>query len=229
MPEPSAALDATFERDSIPSDTYRLELTTMLAVHALPVWGWGQRTVYEDLLMSGPNLTQYVRTANLWAEQERALWQWEQLMQGLNARHDTIVAEVCGGLPGELVGAVHDWLDLMLLAALIDGIGEHMARTLERSSYGPLRRLAPQVLRNKRGQSSEGWTALREFSGEGPSQAREVRSRGVQWLDRAGALLHAAGQLETKSAWMPHSIASPLGVTGVIDRAVTRLEHLGRE
>ena len=46
----------SFERDSVPSAAHRAALLSLLGAHAVPVWGWGERGAYAELVMDGPSL-----------------------------------------------------------------------------------------------------------------------------------------------------------------------------
>src|SRR5438094_67773 len=55
----------SFERDSVPSAAHRAALLSLLGAHAVPVWGWGERGAYAELVMDGPSLDHIVASAQL--------------------------------------------------------------------------------------------------------------------------------------------------------------------
>src|SRR5262245_42170130 len=125
----------TYERDSLPDDGYRRALVALLGAHALPVWGYGQRAVYERYAMEGPSLDHWVRTTGLWAEEERDLWEWETMVAAVtDEAFDAVVTDAVGELAAETVAAVDGWLDMVLLPACVDGLGEELVRTFTSST-----------------------------------------------------------------------------------------------
>src|SRR5439155_18586520 len=79
---------------------------------------------------------------------------------GMSASEALVAGAACD-LCRRTVASVGGWVDLMLLAACVDGVGEEMASTLRGSSYGPLRRHAGTLAMFKRAQSADGCIAVR--------------------------------------------------------------------
>src|SRR5204863_5093373 len=123
-----AAVDSNervYERATIPDDRYRIAVAVVLGIHAQPVWCWGERDRYATKVMDGPGLATWVLTAGLWAETERRAWDWEQLVAGAGmSASEALVAGAACDLCRRTVASVGGWVDLMLLAACVDGVGE---------------------------------------------------------------------------------------------------------
>ena len=220
--------DGAFERHSVPSDDHRAALLTLLGFHALPVWGWGQRVAYERFAMGGPTLDHWVRTTGLWAEQERHLWEWEQMVAAITDRSfDDVVRDAVGDLASEAIAALGQWVDLVFLSICVDGLGEELARTLSASTYGPLQRQARRMVMYKRGQCADGCDSLAEIMRNAQLDGALVRERAGRWLDTAGDYAGRATGLEAESGWVALGLAGALDVEAALDRVGSRLRiHL---
>src|SRR4051794_6802386 len=214
----------TYERGTIPSEEYRTALGSLLGAHAVAVWCWGERDLYASKVMDGPGLDTWVLTGGLWAEAERRAWDWEQLVSaGIGALDGSLVETAVGELATNTMAAVDSWVDLVSLAACVDGVGEEMARTLRNSSYGPLRRHARVMTMYKRGQSADGYVAVRMARREGGLPACDVDAALERWLDVARQHVDAVAASEERAAWVEYGIAAPLDTSAAIGRVQERL------
>lgn len=217
-----------YERGSLPSDEYRGALLAVLGLHALPVWGWGQRDAYARFAMEGPSLNHWVRTTNLWAEEERDLWEWEQMVSPLtDAGFDDVVTAAVGDLAARTVGAIEQWTDMVLLAVCVDGFGEELMRTVSASSYGPLERHARRMVMYKRGQCADGCDSLRELVVDAQCDRAVLVDRAALWLDVARDFAAVGRALEQEIGWVQLGVAETLDVEGSLARVGARMQaHL---
>lgn len=222
---------ASYERDSVPSPEYRAALVSLLGLHALPVWGWGQRDAYERFAMEGPSLEHWVRTTNLWAEEERDLWEWEQMVAALtDDGFDAVVASAVGDLAAHTIDALEQWVDLVFLAVCVDGLGEELMRTVTASTYGPLERHARRMVMYKRGQCADGCDSLAELVARAQIDRASLVDRATRWLDVARDFAATGRELGTDSGWVELGIAETLDVEGALARVGSRLsKHLGEQ
>jgi hypothetical protein len=222
----TADVDATtaIERGTITDDAYRASLVALLGAHAIPVWGFGQREAYGELVMTGPSLDHWVRTGGLWAEQERDLWEWEQLVAGVTDQGPAdIVRAAVGELADRVAGELVEWIDLALLAVCLDGLGEELVRTLVSSSYGPLRRHASVMVTYKRGQCADGCTGLSDVVRLRQLDLHHVRARAEVWTALTRDAAAAVADAERGAGWVERAIAAPLDVEGALHRSLGRL------
>jgi len=217
-----------YERDSVPDDEYRAAVLALLGFHAVPVWGWGQRAAYEKFAMEGPSLDHWVRTTGLWAEAERDLWEWEQMVAAITVESfDDVVEHAVGRLARDTVTALEQWLDMVFLPICIDGLGEELVRTMAASTYGPLVRHARRMVMYKRGQCADGCSSLDEIVANTQFDTALLRDRAEFWLGVAGEYARQATVLEAASGWVERAIADPLDVDGALERVGARLHaHL---
>src|SRR5438876_577643 len=193
----------SFERDSVPSPGHRAAVLGLLGAHGVPVWGWGERGAYAELVMDGPSLEQWVRTAGLWAEAERRSWEWEQMVAALTDEPaDGIVRQAVGDLADRAVGAIEEWIDLVFLPVCLDGLGEQLLRTVASSTYGPLERHARRLVRSKRGQCAEGCSALDEIVARTQVDRARLDDRAERWLALAREFAEHTAVLERETAWV---------------------------
>lgn len=215
-----------FERSSVPDSATRASLLGLLGAHAIPVWGWGQRAAYERMVMAGPGLDQWVRTAGLWAEMERMLWEWEQLVAGITPDEpDPLVTAVAGDLSVRTVDAGEQWIDLMLRAASLDALGEHLVRTTVSSSYAPLQRHARTMVAYKRGQAADGCDALRDVIRLQQLDADVVRGRVDVWRGLTRDHASRVAALHAEHDWDGHGLATELDVDAAIAAVDARLDR----
>lgn len=219
---------ASYERDSMPSAEYRAALVTMLGMQALPVWGWGQRDAYARFTMEGPSLDHWVRTTNLWAEEERDLWEWEQMVASLtDDAFDDVVAAAVGDLATRTIRAIEQWVDTVFLAICVDGLGEELMRTVAASTYGPLERHARRMVMYKRGQCADGCDSLAELVVGLQLDRALLLDRADLWLDVARDYAVAARGLEVDAGWVQLGLADALDAEGALARVEMRLRtHL---
>ena len=216
----------SYERDSLPSDEYRGAVLALLGLHSLPVWGWGQRDAYAQFAMEGPSLNHWVRTTNLWAEEERDLWEWEQMVASItDERFDDVVAAAVGDLGARTIGAIEQWVDTVLLAVCVDGFGEELMRTVAASNYGPLERHARRMVMYKRGQCADGCDSLSELVTSGQCDRAVLADRAARWLDVARDFAVTGRALEQEIGWVPLGLADALDVDGALARVAARLHR----
>jgi len=201
--------DREYERDSIPSDEYRSALVSLLAVHAVPVWAWGQRDAYASMVMDGPSLDQWVLTSNLWAEAERDLWEWEQLIDAIaDEPSDAVVGRVIGSLAQSTPAALESWFDLIGACVTLSGLGEQLVRTFTESSYGPLARHARLMVMYKRGQTADGISAFRQGVQREEFSDADVEATLAKWSDIARTHAEAVAALQGPSRWTELGLAT---------------------
>src|SRR3954454_23771489 len=216
----------SYERGSVPGDGYRRALCALLGLHALPVWGWGQRDVYERFAMEGPSLDHWVRTTNLWAEAERDLWEWEQMVAALTRdAFDHVVADAVGDLATRTIGSIEQWIDMVLLVVCVDGLGEELVRTVAASSYGPLERHARRMVLYKRGQCADGCDSLVELVTRAQCDRTLLVDRSERWLAIARDFAAAERALEQEAGWVELGIAHALDGDGAVKRVGDRLRR----
>lgn len=208
------------ENDSLDDPTYRAALADVLGAHALPVWGWGQRAAFETFVMSGPSLNAHVLTSGMWAEQERNLWQWEQIVtHGLGVAGDDLVANAIGD-SARMADGIDTWLDLMVFAIAVKTVGTVLAGTLVESSYGPLRRMAGTIRMSAHAQALDAISALRDRSFD----RHDLERAGARWQAETGALVRHIDALQPQ--WNDLALATPFDTSTVIasiDRAFARV------
>src|SRR5438552_620428 len=214
------------ERDSVPSAPHRAALLSLLGAHAVPVWGWGERGAYAELVMDGPSLDHWVRTAGLWAEAERRSWEWEQMVAALTDESaDTIVRRAVGELADRAAGAIEEWIDLVFLPVCLDGLGEELLRTVASSTYGPLERHARRLVRSKRGQCAEGCSSLDEIVASAQLDRARLDDRTERWLELARDFAERTAALEHQTAWIDLGIAQALDPDAAMARVEARLRR----
>jgi hypothetical protein len=212
------------ERGTIADDGYRAALVALLGAHAVAVWGYGQRVAYEEFVMTGPSLDHWVRTGNLWAEEERDLWEWEQIVGAVTDRpFDDVVRGSLGDLADRVTAELHEWIDLVLLAVCVDGLGEELVRTMAASSYAPLQRHARVMVTYKRGQCADGVTGLADVVRLAQLDLDHVRARAEVWSALTRQLADAVVAAEAASGWVAHGIATPLDAPAAVYRTLARL------
>lgn len=221
----AAPLAEGFEWADVPDDSTLDALLWLLGAHAVPVWSWGQRQAYEELVMAGPGLDQWVRTAGLWAESERMAWEWEQLVRHLTDREPEEVAAALGPLAGETAAASATWLDLMIRAASLDALGEHLVRTVRSSRYLPLQRHAHTMVAYKRGQAADGCDSLHEVVQKRQCDPGLVAERVGAWraLARRHGELVVSAQREHR--WPALGLADPFDLDGALAQVDARLDR----
>ena len=217
--------EQVYERATIPDDRYRTAVAVVLGVHAQPVWCWGERDLYATKVMDGPGLATWVLTAGLWAEAERRAWDWEQLVAGVGpSGSESLVTGAGDVLCRRTVASVDGWVDLMLLAACVDGVGEELASTLRGSTYGPLRRHAGTLAMFKRAQSADGCVAVRTALRDHGLPPTAVDDALPQWLDLARRHVSAVADAEARAGWVDLGIATPLDAALALRRVEARLQ-----
>jgi hypothetical protein len=218
-----------YESTTRPHGAYDAALLQLLGAHAVPVWGWSEESAYAELAMAGPGLDHWVRTTNLWAEQERRAWEWAQLVGAVtDADPARVVTAAVGGLAADALAAVEAWIDIVFLAVCIDGLGEELVRTLTASTYAPLARHAKHLVMFKRGQCADGCNSLAEVVRESQIERAVVDERAAAWLDLARRFATRTTALESETGWVELGIAAALDTDGALTRVEHRLRaHLG--
>lgn len=213
-----------FERTDVPNELIPA-LRSILGAHAMPVWGWGQRPQYERLVMEGPSLDQWVRTAGLWAEMERMCWEWEQLVAGLAlGDRDSLVSGVTGDLAERTVAAQQDWVDLMFRAVALGTVGEFAVRALSESSYAPLKRYARTMVAYKRGQTADGGDAIRETVSLRQLDGAGIEERATVWQALAVEHAELINSEETAYSWVNGALAMPFDLLAARNEVEARLD-----
>jgi hypothetical protein len=220
-----ADVAVAYERDTIPDkDGYRPALIELLGVHAMPVWGWCEQMAYEEFAMAGPDLDHWVRTTNLWAEQERRSWEWHQLIGAVTEEQpDAVVGRAAGTVAAAAAAALASWIDMVFLAVCLDGLGEELVRTLEQSTYAPLRRSARTLVMFKRGQCADGCDSLAEVVRDRQFDREIVGARADVWMDIARSFATRTVELEAETCWVDMGIATALDVDDALERVEARM------
>jgi hypothetical protein len=134
-----------------------------------------------------------------------------------------VVRGSLGELPGRVTGELREWIDLVLLAVCVDGLGEELVRTLAESSYAPLQRHARVMVTYKRGQCADGVTGLGDVVRLRQLDLDHVRARAGVWTALTHELADAVIAAEQEAGWVAHGIARPLDRTGALERTLGRL------
>ena len=218
-----------YERDSTPSEEYRAALTALLTTQSVPVWNVGQRDSYCEHVMNGPSLDHWVRTANVWAELERNVWDFANMAAaaGIPVTDDR-VDDPWTDLSGRISGSQSSWLGLVFSLCYLDSIGQRMIRQCAQSNYGPLLRTARPGPNSKWGMVATGLLCLGEIVALDQLPRSDVLDARVQWRSLSDDVLRVVIEQEASGRWVGEGIAAPIEAEQVLAaadaRVATRLE-----
>ncbi|MEO8696112.1 MAG: hypothetical protein ABI658_21520 [Acidimicrobiales bacterium] len=213
-----------YERETTPSDAYRTALTALLTTQSVPVWNVGQRDMYGEHVMDGPSLDQWVRTANVWAELERNVWQFTNLATA--ARIDMTDGHVDGpwsDLSGRIADLQSSWLGLVFSMCYLDSIGHAMIRLCAQSNYGPLFRASRPGPNAKWGMVTTGLLSLGEVVALEQLPRAEVRDAQSQSQALSADMLRIVVAQEASHRWVSEGIAAPIDAEAVLAAAEARV------
>ena len=218
-----ALLDA-YERETTPSEAYRAALTALLTTQSVPVWNLGQRDSYGEHVMDGPSLDQWVRTANVWAELERNVWEFTNLAAaaGISVTDDHVDGP-WNDLLGRIAERQSSWLGLVFSLCYLDSIGHAMIRLCARSNYGPLRRASRPGPNAKWGMVATGLLCLDEVVALEQLPRATVRAARAQWHALSGDVLQIVVAQEARHQWVSEGIAGPIDAEQVLAVADARV------
>jgi hypothetical protein len=213
-----------YERDSTPSEAYRAELTALLTTQSLPVWNVGQRDSFGEHVMDGPSLDQWVRTANVWAELERNVWEFGNIAAaaGLSVAHDHLDGPWTD-LYERIVDLQSSWLGLVFSLCYLDSIGHAMIRLCAQSNYGPLLRASRPGPNAKWGMVTTGLLSLGEVVALDQLPRAEVHAARAKWQALSAEVLRIVVAQEARHRWVSEGIAAPIDAEQVLAAADARV------
>ncbi|MEO5837625.1 MAG: hypothetical protein ABIQ73_03630 [Acidimicrobiales bacterium] len=220
---------SAYERDSTPSEAYRAALTALLTTQSVPVWNVGQREMYGEHVMDGPSLDQWVRTANVWAELERNVWEFGNIAAaaGISVTDDHVDGPWTN-LLGRITEAENSWLGLVFSLCYLDSIGHAMIRQCAQSNYGPLIRASRLGPNAKWGMVATGLLSLGDVVALDQLPRADVLDARAQWHALCAEVLQIVVAQETSNRWVSEGIAAPIDADQVLAaadaRVATRLE-----
>ena len=212
-----------YERDTTPSEEYRGALTALLMMQSVPVWNVGQRDSFCEHVMDGPSLEHWVRTANVWAELERNVWEFANLA---SARGIPVTDRVDGpwtDLSGRIAELQSSWLGLVFSLCYLDSIGHALIRQCSKSSYGPLHRASRRLPSSKWGMVVTGLLSLSEIVERDQLPRDDVLDARAQWRTLAHDVLRVVDSQEASGRWADNAIAAPIDADQVLAAAEARV------
>jgi hypothetical protein len=217
-----------YERDTTPSEEYRAALTALLTTQSVPVWNVAQRDAFGEHVMNGPSLDHWVRTANVWAELERNVWEFGNIAAaaGIPVTDGKIDGQVDGpwsGLSGRVAEAQGSWLGLVFSLCYLDSIGHAMIRQCAESNYGPLLRASRPGPNAKWGMVATGLLCLGEIVSLDQLPRADVLDARAQWHALAGDVMRVVIAQEASNRWVSEGIAAPIDAPQVLAAADARV------
>ena len=213
-----------YERDTTPSEEYRDALTALLATQSVPVWNVGQRDMYGEHVMNGPSLDHWVRTANVWAELERNVWEFANLAAAAGVPvTDDEVGGPWTGLSRRVAESQNSWLGLVFSLCYLDSIGHAMIRQCAESNYGPLLRAARVGPNGKWGMVATGLLCLGDLVAHDELPRADVLDARAHWRALSDDVLRVVTSQETSNRWVSEGIAAPIDATQVLAAADARV------
>lgn len=213
-----------YERDTTPSDAYRVALTALLGTQSVPVWNTGQRDSYAEHVMNGPSLDHWVRTANVWAELERNVWEFANIATAAGIPvTDGQVDGPWGDLSGRIAEAQNSWLGLVFSLCYLDSIGHAMIRQCAQSNYGPLLRISRPGPNSKWGMVATGLLCLGEIVALEQLPRADVLDARVRWHALSDDVLRVVVAQEASGGWVEHGIAGAIDAEQVLVAADARV------
>jgi hypothetical protein len=136
-----------------------------------------------------------------------------------------VVAAAVGDLASRTIDTIEQWIDVVLLAVCVDGLGEELMRTVAWSNYGPLERHARRMVMYKRGQCADGCDSLTELVTNAQCDRAVLGDRAAVWLDVARDLAASGRALEQEVGWVQLGLADALDIDGALTRVGARLHR----
>lgn len=213
-----------YERDTTPSEEYRVALTALLTTQSVPVWNVAQRDAFGEHVMSGPSLDHWVRTANVWAELERNVWEFGNVAAAAGIPvTDGQVDGPWSGLSGRVAQAQGSWLGLVFSLCYLDSIGHAMIRQCAQSNYGPLLRASRPGPNAKWGMVATGLLCLGEVVALDQLPRADVLDARGQWHALSADVLRIVIAQEASNRWVSEGIAAPIDAEQVLVAADERV------
>jgi hypothetical protein len=213
-----------YERDTTPSGEYRAALTTLLTTQSVPVWNVGQRDSYCEHVMNGPSLDHWVRTANVWAELERNVWDFGNIAAAAGIPvTDGQVDGPWTGLSRRIAESQSSWLGLVFSLCYLDSIGHAMIRQCAESNYGPLLRASRLGPNGKWGMVATGLLCVSEIVEHDQLSRADVLDTRAQWIALSDEVLRVVSSQEASGRWVDHGIAAPIDAEQVLAAADARV------
>lgn len=160
--------------------------------------------LFEDylhpLLMLAPSPSEKMRYAQLYAEEFNHAYQfWKMLADlGVVLAKDDFAHRSSQYVfsEGYVIGS-HDWVEVAVINTLTDRVGVYELGEWQSSSYGPMRRVAPQQVQDERGHTALGYQNLKKICAtpEGKARANDLL---VKWWPAA---LDMFGRSDSKRQW----------------------------
>jgi hypothetical protein len=212
-----------YERDTIPSEEYRAALTALLMTQSVPVWNVGQRDSFCEHVMDGPSLEHWVRTANVWAELERNVWEFANLASATGIAVTDRVDGPWTDLSGRIAESQSSWLGLVFSLCYLDSIGHALIRQCAKSSYGPLLRSSRRIPNSKWGMVVTGLLCLGEIVERDQLSRDDVLDARAKWHTLSHDVLRVVVAQEARGRWADNGIAAPIDAEQVLAAADARV------
>jgi len=213
-----------YERATTPSKEYRTALTALLTTQSVPVWNVGQRDMYGEHVMDGPSLDHWVRTANVWAELERNVWEFTNLAAAAGiAVTDDRADGPWSDLSGRIAELERSWLGLVFSLCYLDSIGHAMIRQCAQSNYGPLLRASRPGPNAKWGMVTTGLLSLGEVVALDQLPRAEVYAARAKWQALSADVMQVVVAQEASHRWVSEGIAAPIDAEQVLAVADARV------
>ena len=161
----------SYERELVPSDAYRDAVLAVLGLHALPVWGWGQRDAYArgSRWKGRVSTTGFARPTSgrrrSATSGSGSRWSHRSPTRSVERKAGSMTSSPPQSetLPHARSVRSSSGSTWCCSPVCVDGIGEEMVRTVAASNYGPLERHARRMVMYKRGQCADGCDSLSEL------------------------------------------------------------------
>lgn len=160
--------------------------------------------LFEDylhpLLMLAPTPQDKMRYAQLYAEEFHHAYQFWKMLADLDVlltREDFAHRSGQYVFDEGFVIGTGDWREVAVIHTLTDRVGVYELGEWETSSYGPMRRVAPQQVQDERGHTALGYQNLKKIcaTSEGREHANQLL---VKWWPAA---LDMFGRSDSKRQW----------------------------
>jgi hypothetical protein len=218
-----------YERGTTPSEEYRAALAALLTTQSVPVWSVGQRDSFCEHVMNGPSLEHWVRTANVWAELERNVWEFGNLAAAAGIPvTDGQVDGPWTDLSGRIAESQSSWLGLVFSLCYLDSIGHALIRQCATSNYGPLLRASRRIPNSKWGMVVTGLLSVSEVVENDQLPRADVLDARAQWQALSADVMRVVVSQEASGRWADNGIAAPIDAEQVMvsadERVAIRLE-----
>ncbi|MDQ1507862.1 MAG: hypothetical protein QOD57_5589 [Actinomycetota bacterium] len=160
--------------------------------------------LFEDylhpLLMTAPTPSEKMRYAQLYAEEFNHAYQFWKMLADLGvvlAKDDFAHRSSQYVFSDGYVIGTQDWTEVAVINTLTDRVGVYELAEWKTSSYGPMRRVAPQQVQDEKGHTALGYQNLKKIcaTSEGKERANALL---VKWWPAA---LDMFGRSDSKRQW----------------------------